>query len=271
MQVTPTPDSVPIIAGLQSQSGEYARGFRPAGTKDWLLVATVAGLGYVRIGTERRVLRRGDLLLIAPDTPQEYGYLEDDSEWRNIWVHARPRPHWAQWLVWPAVQKGIMILAAGDGFGSVEAELHNVLEAARLTHRLRHDLALNSFERALILCDALNPLRAGAVLDSRIAKALVMIAENLAAPVSVNQLSRAVGLSRSRFSVLFAAQTAMSPQAYVESQRLTRAAQMLAVTGWPIRNIAVEVGFADPYYFSTRFRRHFGMPPKAYRARSNPV
>lgn len=271
MQVTPPPDPVQIIAGLQSQTAEFSRGFRPGGTRDWLLVATLGGLGYVKAGNARQVLRHGDLLLIAPNTPQDYGYLEDDSGWHNIWVHVRPRPHWAPWMKWPEQSGGIMILHAGPGFGPVEVALRGVLDAASASIRLRNDLAMNALERALILCDALKPLQSQSKQDPRIVKAIQFIGENLEATHSVDILSRAVGLSRSRFSTLFRAQTALSLQSYIEGQRLARGAQMLALTGWPVGQIAREVGYEDPYYFSTRFRLQYGIPPKVYRLQTTGV
>ena len=156
MFVTPPPDPVQIVAGLQSQSGEFARGFRPAGTKDWLLVATLGGLGYVRVKETRQVLRQGDLLLYAPDTPQDYGYLEDDGKWTNIWVHVRPRPLWAPWVQWPMKTKGVMFLTTGEAFVPIEADLRRLIEAAVQTTRLRHDLAMNAFERVLAVKGSLS-------------------------------------------------------------------------------------------------------------------
>jgi AraC family transcriptional regulator of arabinose operon len=62
----------------------------------------------------------------------------------------------------------------------------------------------------------------------------------------------------------------MSPQAYIEYVRLSRAAQMLEMSSWPIGRIAEEVGIPNPFYFSTRFRQRFGIPPSAYRERHSP-
>ena len=266
LPVTPPPESAPIVAGWQQQR----RGFRPTGTKDWLLVTTIDGPGYCRASQQVIALRRGDMLLFAPDTPQEYGYFAEERVWTNIWVHFRPRPHWIPWLLWPQISRGIMVLPAGDAFDPLEAELHRMVDAATQPIRLRHDKALNALERVLIAADELNPLHRSARLDPRIRKALEIVGEKMATPLNIDGLSRAVGLSRSRFSVLFAEQTNLSPQAYIEFVRLNRAAQLLRMSSWPVGHIAEEVGFPNAYYFSTRFRARYGMPPTAFRARYEP-
>ena len=265
--VTPSPETAPIVAGTQRQPTDFGRGFRPAGTRDWLLIATVEGLGYARAGQGVATLRPGDLLLIAPGTPQEYGYLEERTEWSNLWVHFWPRAHWLPWLRWPSHAPGIMLLSAGADFGPIEAEFRRMIEAQGQPLRLRHDKAMNALERILIDCDGLNPAQSGGRVDLRIRKALEIVGERLADPLSVDDLARAVGLSRSRFSVLFSAETRVSPQSYIETMRMTRAAQLLTLSVWPVAQIAEEVGIPNAYYFSTRFRARFGMPPTAWRAR----
>ncbi len=142
-----------------------------------------------------------------------------------------------------------------------------MVEVASQPIRLHPNRALHSLEHVLLLCDEINPLHRDATLDPRVRRALEIIGADLASLLDVESLSRAACLSRSRFSVLFAAQTGLSPQAYVEYARLARAAQMLAESSWPIGRIAEQVGIPNAYYFSTRFRKRYGLPPSAYRAR----
>lgn len=264
-EVTPAPQSSPIICGLQKQGEGTSRGFRPTGTKDWLMITTLAGTGYVRVGATEALLRAGDVLLIAPDTSQEYGHLDDDSGWVNIWVHFRPRAHWLTWLGWPQLARGIMLLPTGERLAEIEPELRRMVDIAGGPLRLRLEASMNSLERVLIGCDDINPAHGTSLLDGRIKKAMEIVGERLAEPLSVGALGKAVGLSRSRFSILFAEQVNLSPQSYIEAARLARAAQMLQSSSWSVSQIADEVGFPNAYYFSTRFRRHFGMPPSAYR------
>jgi AraC family transcriptional regulator, arabinose operon regulatory protein len=269
LEVTPAPGDAPIVAGQQTQTRGSHRGFRPHGSKDWLLIGTTEGVGYVRAGGEAVTLVPGDLLLFAPDTPQEYGYLEDDVAWINIWVHFRARPHWIPWLVWPPRARGVMVLRAQDSFPVIEAELLRTVEAQSRLTRLHHDKALNALERVLIACDEVNPLQQSGRMDRRIRKALDIVGERLAAPLNVDALAREVGLSRSRFSVLFTEQTNLSPQTYIEFMRLTRAAQLLRMSSWSVGQIAEEVGIPNAYYFSTRFRARYGIPPTTFRAQAD--
>ncbi len=263
--VTPAPSAAPIISGLQYQSPTESRGYRPSGTSDWLLVVTLGGEGYVRAAGTVTVLGPGDMLLIRPNTAQEYGHLRDDGSWVNVWSHFRPRPDWMDWLRWPELAPGIMRLAAGDALGAIEPELRRMVEIANGALRLRLSAAMNSLERVLILADAINPLQVVARRDTRILRAVDLIGEQLAEPIEIGALARTVGLSRSRFTVLFTAELGLPPQDYIEAERLARAAQMLRSSSWRVSQIALQCGFADPYYFATRFRRRYGTSPSDFR------
>jgi transcriptional regulator GlxA family with amidase domain len=91
----------------------------------------------------------------------------------------------------------------------------------------------------------------------------------LAAPDGppIAAVARRVGLSRSRFSVVFAAAMGCAPQAWREAKRLDRAAELLAHSFLAVADIAAQTGFADPFYLSRRFRARFGESPSAWRAR----
>ncbi|NCT11383.1 MAG: helix-turn-helix domain-containing protein [Rhodobacterales bacterium] len=260
------PDWLPILSGRQPHENIASRACRANGTADWLLVATTDGTGYVRsAGGVRRDLRRGDLLLFRPGTPQDYGFADTTATWHNTWVHFRPRPHWIDWLAWPEFDKGVSLLRAQDDFGVIEAELVRLHDVANGPTRLRTDAAMNALERILIVADQVNPRSGSADIDPRIYRALTLIGERIAEPINVADLSKAVGLSRSQFSALFTQQIKVSPQGYIEAVKLDRAGQMLRSPTWTVGQIAAAHGFASVFYFSTRFRKRFGLSPTAYR------
>lgn len=50
--VNPNPrdEGAPLLCGLQSQDIESTRGFRPAGSREWLLIAALEGRGRAQAG-----------------------------------------------------------------------------------------------------------------------------------------------------------------------------------------------------------------------------
>jgi AraC family transcriptional regulator of arabinose operon len=97
---------------------------------------------------------------------------------------------------------------------------------------------------------------------------MAFLEAHLAERVSVEDVSREAGLSPSRLSHLFRAETGQSVQGYLEGVRLRRAGDLLQRTSFPIKQIAAEVGFDSPFYFSRRFSRATGYSPQAFRLRS---
>lgn len=263
----PSPLNGSILGDLQYQGVGQTQALRPEGTRDWLMVLTLSGKGYVCAEGRETVMERGSLLLIAPGTPHDYGHMDDKGAWVDIWIHFHPRAHWLPWLLWPPLGKGTMLLDVTANLETIEPEMRLLLENGRSASRLRDDAALNCLERVILACDTLNPLQGTARLDPRIRRSLDLVAERLDKPLAIEMLGREVGLSRSRFTTLFREQMAMSPQTYIENIRLDRAAQLLRMTHWSIGQVAERTGFSNAYYFSTRFRRRHGVPPSEFRSR----
>ena len=58
--------------------------------------------------------------------------------------------------------------------------------------------------------------------------------------------------------------TGKSPNDFIRIFRLERAAELLTAEGLNVTEVADRVGFSDPKYFSSCFRRHFGVSPSKY-------
>lgn len=64
---------------------------------------------------------------------------------------------------------------------------------------------------------------------------------------------------------VFKQYSGMTISAYLQSLRMQRARHLLLHTNDGIQDIASEIGYPDPYYFSKIFRRHHGLNPTAFR------
>lgn len=77
------------------------------------------------------------------------------------------------------------------------------------------------------------------------------------------------GLSTDYFARKFREQFGISPRDWLTEQRLRYAAMMLLESGLRVQEIAFELGFTDPQFFSRHFKRHYGMTPMQYRRKGN--
>lgn len=81
--------------------------------------------------------------------------------------------------------------------------------------------------------------------------------------LDVNTLGKAVGLSKSQLNRKTKAILDKSPNQLIRSYRLERARQLIKSTDFTLAEIAYDVGFSSPAYFSKCFHDEFGFPPSA--------
>lgn len=264
---TPAPVPGQLVTGHFREGPRYAS-YREHGTRDWLIVHTLDGHGRFGHAGGDYLTRPGDLVMLEPGTPHDYGTAEGASSWELLWAHFIPLPHWLDWLGWPDVAPGLPLLATGghEFAPRIARRFRDVVRLNASSSRLREALALNALEEVLLWCDQLNPRTRSIGVDARIRRALELIHDRFAQPLSVAAMARHCGLSPSRFTHLFQHETNATPQRYLELRRLGRARELLQFTQAPIAEIARQVGYDNPFYFTARFKRLTGESPRTWRA-----
>jgi len=97
-----------------------------------------------------------------------------------------------------------------------------------------------------------------------IAKIQGVIAEQLADEnFSIDTLSEQMNMSRSNFYRKIKALSGMSPNDYLKTLRMNRAAELI-MGGTRISEVAVQVGFTSSSYFAKCFKAQYGVLPKEY-------
>jgi AraC family L-rhamnose operon regulatory protein RhaS len=82
---------------------------------------------------------------------------------------------------------------------------------------------------------------------------------------TLEQMSEACRIQRTRFSDLVRQLTAFSPMAYLTRLRIARARSLLRTTEASVTEIAISCGFSSSQYFAHVFRRCVGQTARAYR------
>ena len=97
--------------------------------------------------------------------------------------------------------------------------------------------------------------------DRAVNHAVVFLNEHYAEAEALQQMYERVDLSVSYFRKLFQRQMGCSPQAHLTRRRMEAARYALHTSSRSIKQIAGDVGYDDPLYFSRVYARHWGHPP----------
>lgn len=111
------------------------------------------------------------------------------------------------------------------------------------------------------------PLLARDHRDARVHAVQDWLAEHFHEVVKVDDLATLCHLGERHFKRRFKAATGYSPLHYLQQLRVRQAMRLLESTEHPIEAIAAAVGYQDPVFFRTIFRRGTDLTPAAYRER----
>ncbi|WP_308760735.1 two-component regulator propeller domain-containing protein [uncultured Bacteroides sp.] len=106
-------------------------------------------------------------------------------------------------------------------------------------------------------------------LDEKLVEnAIKYVEANIArCDLSVEELSRGLGMSRVHLYKKLLQITGKTPIEFIRVIRLKRAAQMLRESQQNVSEIAYQLGFNNPKYFSKYFKDEFGVLPSVYQER----
>ena len=87
--------------------------------------------------------------------------------------------------------------------------------------------------------------------------------------ISAKNIALAINYSESYIRHIFSEKSGENLSSFILKVRLSQAANMLLSTNQSVTSIAFECGLNDSNYFSTVFKKHFGLSPREYRNTQN--
>jgi AraC-like DNA-binding protein len=101
--------------------------------------------------------------------------------------------------------------------------------------------------------------------EKLIENAIRYVETHIARPdLSVEELSHELGMSRVHLYKKLLQITGKTPIEFIRIIRLKRAAQLLRESQQNVSEVAYQVGFNNPKYFSKYFKDEFGVLPSVY-------
>ena len=109
----------------------------------------------------------------------------------------------------------------------------------------------------------LNTIDYSSELDKAfLSKSMDIINKELSNPdFAINDFCRLLCMSRSSVYNKIKTLTGQGPNDFIRIVRLNKSKELLSSHKYPISEVSIMVGFSDPKYFSTCFKKQFGISP----------
>lgn len=235
---------------------------------DFELFVQTRGKLYIADGEKKHVLQEGDFLLMPPGSRQ-YGYRGSDCSF--YWLHFAGDEAQAQPCDMSTFQPeaGVVCLPTGGALAGAD-RLVVMLKQLQDAVRAYRDQTLNDYLTTSIVCELYNQtvhaVRSPKPRQLQLYNDVVdYIHWHRFAPLKVAQVAEHFGYNAKYLSQLFAAVSGMTIKQYMLQQKIEAASYLLADTNQTVKQIALQLGFADSQHFMKTFKKLTNLTPTGYR------
>ena len=234
---------------------------------EYQLLYNPEGEGVFQSQTVREApLRPGDMFLLFP------------GEWHSY--HPNPKKGWESYWIgfkgkniddrvragFLSPQKPIYHIGFSDGIVSLYKQAYQTaIEEAAYSQQLMAGIVNHLIGMMYSLERNIELMTRSQVHVNMINRARLRIRESLESSLTIQQVAEEMGVSYSNFRKLFKEFTGISPATYQQDLRLQRAKELLSTTNMSIKEIAYQLNFESPDYFSAKFKIKTGHRPSELR------
>lgn len=235
---------------------------RKSGCSQYILLYCIKGSGNIWLPDKSIAIKPNTFFIIPKNVPHHYKSSPSDP-WTIYWVH------------FVGDNADLLYNRFGekkaDDF-SIPYDERRILEFEEIFNLLENsfemrdleiiNIKLQNYVSSFIYYKEINPsLQDDDVVNSSIA----FMKKNINNLYSVEEFAEQQLLSVSHYSRLFRKKTGSSPNLYFNQLKIQKSCQYLYFSDRNIKEICVELGFDDPYYFSRLFKKMMGISPAKYK------
>ena len=248
-------------------ANNYAYG--PGIRSNYCLHYVTKGKGYFCVNNKTYTVNAGESFIVYPGLLVKY-FPDPNDPWEYVWVDFLGAEA-NDYLVKTKFSQTNFILPSTDSSPlNIFAKLQNTLDFADETYS-NPDLWYCIGEGFLHLIFSYYIANYPCEQEKKTATDLTeniisFIYERLGnTNLSVDMVAKKFSLSTSSLFRIFKTTFGASTIVYITRLRMEKAAELLFSTDYPIKAVALSVGFENSMYFSKVFKNHFGVTPSEYR------
>ena len=236
---------------------------RKFGCPQYILLYCTEGKGVIHLQGRIIELKPNTYFIIPKNVAHHYKSSQIEP-WSIYWVHFVGEYADLMYNRYLEKKMDLFSIPYDDRRITAFNEIFDLLENSFEIRELEViNIKLQEFIASFIYYKEINP----AFQDvDVVSNSILFMKKNLGNLVSVEELAAQQLLSVSHYSRLFRKKTGSSPNQYFNQLKIQQSCQYLYFSDRNIKEICVELGFEDPYYFSRLFKKLMGISPAKYKS-----
>jgi len=246
-------------------NAQFHQRTRKEGCRQYILIYCIEGKGWFSVKGKRNVIGTNQFFIIPKEIAHSYGS-DNANPWSIYWVHfsggMAPQfydPQGSAKIISPSK------IARFEERIQIFEEILQNLEMGYSKENLQYaNICLLHFLASFKYISQFRQIRRIRENDV-VENAIFYMKENLAVKLTLERLAAESGISSSHFSLLFRKRTERAPMDYFNHLRIQKACQFLDNSTIRINEVALKIGYEDPFHFSRIFKKVMGVSPLHYR------
>lgn len=226
---------------------------------EFQLVYVTRGSGVFRSGDDEYEVRSGSVLSVFPGVRHSYRP-NWETGWDEYWVGFKGAyPDALRDGGFHTPERPFFAVGAHPSIIALYADIFATVESQEPYYQFRAGALV-----MLLLSEIIGRARKaeqGNETTALVERAKLVMQENVHGALSVDRIGEQLGVGIERFYEAFKAYTGMTPYQYFIQLKINKAKILLDQEESSVKEVAFELGFDDPYYFSRLFKKKTGVAP----------
>ncbi len=258
------------IAGIHSLGWEK----QINGTYDWngltrserdiiVFQYTLKGAGKIRVKDRTYRLETGDAFFVKVPSDHRYYLPSDSNEWEFIHITLFGEE---ALRCYEGITDDVGHILKLDLYSTPISKILNLLRMVS-TNKMNDSYEASSFAYSFLmeLQRSILNIKTNDEWPNSISSAITFIKNNYTAPITLDDIVDASGLSKYHFTRMFHKSINSTPIQYLTTIRINKSIDLLKDKKLTIDEVALKVGFSNGNYFGKVFRSALGISPGEYR------
>ena len=234
---------------------------REEGIAEYILIYCTDGKGVIEVDGHPYRIGAEEIFCIPRDRRHRY-YADKKDPWSIFWLHFKGE----NCGFFPLDDCNVVQMSSGPANNRLMFLFELLFRVLERNYTLGNFIYISQV-LSLILSEVYfrEKVDESTPQNRHITAIIRFMYKHLKEDLTLEDISQEFDLSKSYINVIFKKYAKRAPIDFFIGLKMQEACKLLRSTGMYVKEVSIELGYDDPYYFSRIFKKFVGVSPKYYK------